>query len=678
MCANSCSQSDQPGTSLLALLGLRPQPLALQQRGASGISWQHSIHSITTHGSSSSSLASRSATMDVAGPAQARRHRGKFIASVVPGFDAQQLLRNMQLDDYGSADELSASMGKLPGIRQQGILQHGPQVAAHLRGLGMESSELVLLFCRCPELFSRPAEERAGVLFRQLMGLGLEAGHAASCFEQQPWAAQCCSFEPANAVLASLLAAGSKGGGRTGEQLLGDVLTKHPSAVGLLQYRAELLQHNLDNLLQLGLTKQQVSAALLQSWALLTCSPQHLARMEEVVWQELGADRQLWVKVLGSAARLAGCSEATLRQRAQALVAEFGKEEALRMVDATPQLLAINTVVWRRALAVWQQCGVADRRAVAKSKPILLGYDWLHRSRLANLRALQRWLPWEVSAAQAIACYGRYMVHSPKTLAGRLLYLEQLGLLPLLVADKLAAKREWRLQQGLSGSEKAACEPVFISVSAVAILTAARFDSLVFSALSQQRQQQGGDILVSSSSSSSSPLSFEAFRKGRLLQLPAWKQLLAQAEADVVELERELPPELLQNGTGPAAAAGGKKPAAKRAWRLQQGLSVSKKAAGEPVFISVSDVAAITAARFDSLVDSALSQQRQHDEGLVSSTSSSPSFEAFRKGSLLQLPAWKQLLAQAEADVVELERKLLPALRRVPAEAEGSGGGGAE
>jgi hypothetical protein len=162
---------------------------------------------------------------------------------VVPEYDAQQLLRDMQLEGYGSADELSASMSKLPGIRQQGILQHGPQVAAHLRGLGIGSSELGSLFCRCPGLFSRPAEERAGVLFSQLMGLGLSAGQAASCFEQQTTAAFSLSFEPAVKVLAPLLAAGSKGGGRPGDQLLGDLLTKQPGAVVLLQYGSESLQH---------------------------------------------------------------------------------------------------------------------------------------------------------------------------------------------------------------------------------------------------------------------------------------------------------------------------------------------------------------------------------------------------------------------------------------------------
>ncbi|KAI3427327.1 hypothetical protein D9Q98_010244 [Chlorella vulgaris] len=69
------------------------------------------------------------------------------------------------------------------------------------------------------------------------------------------------------------------------------------------------------------------------------------------------------------------------------------------MVHVAIRVLAINTVVWRRALAVWQQCGVADPLVLASSNPILLGYDWLHRFRLANLRALQQWLPWDLSAA---------------------------------------------------------------------------------------------------------------------------------------------------------------------------------------------------------------------------------------------------------------------------------------
>jgi hypothetical protein len=239
---------------------------------------------------------------------------------VVPEFDAQQLLRDMQLDGYGSANGLAASMGKLPGIRQQGILQHGLQVAAHLRGLGFGSSELGSLFCRCPELFSWPAEERAGALCSQLMRLGLSAGQAALCFKQQPSAAHNRSFEPAIAVLAPLMAAGSEGRGRPGEQLLGDLLKGQAAAVGLLQSRAKALQHKLDNLLQLGLSKQQVVAAVRSRWTLLARTPEQLARVEAVVQQELGADRQLWVKMLVSQPQTASCSDATIRQRAKALV----------------------------------------------------------------------------------------------------------------------------------------------------------------------------------------------------------------------------------------------------------------------------------------------------------------------------------------------------------------------
>ncbi|KAI3427345.1 hypothetical protein D9Q98_010262 [Chlorella vulgaris] len=273
----------------------------------------------------------------------------------------------------------------------------------------------------------------------------------------------------------------------------------------------------MNNLLQLGLGKQQVAKALSQSWVLLALAPERLAKLEAVVQLELGADRQLWVKVLGNKPRVAICTEAALRQRAQALVAELARRRHAGWLIL--HLLAINTIVWRRALAVWQQCGVAEPRAMVRNNPNLLTVEWLHRSRMANLRVLQQWLPWEVSAAQVIERYAGYVASiAADRLAGRLLYLEQLGLLPLLVGNKPAARQEWRLQQGLSVSKKAAGDAVLITVRDVAISTAAQFDSLIDSALSQQEQDDDGLV---SSSSSSSP-SFEVFRKGRLLQLPAW------------------------------------------------------------------------------------------------------------------------------------------------------------
>ncbi|KAI3427400.1 hypothetical protein D9Q98_010315 [Chlorella vulgaris] len=420
-----------------------------------------------------------------------------------------------------------AVVAALPCSRQQGVLDHGLAVAAYLQGLGIHQAQLGRLLCRCPVLFSWLSEERAGVLFSQLMRLGLSAGQAAAV----------PSFEPAIAALAPLLAAGSKTAGRTGEQLLGDLLKKQPAAVMLLHFRAKTLQRNVDNLLQLGLSKEQVVKAVRQNPTLITRSFEHLAKLEAVLQQELGADRQLWVKVLHSAARVANCGEATLRQRAQALVTEFGKEEALRMVGNAVQLLAIDVINWRQALAVWRLCGVSDPLAVACNNPELLGYDWLNPSRLANLLALQRLLPWKPSAAQVIERYGSYVQSASEKLVGHLLYLEQLGLMQQLVADKRAARGEWRQSlQGLSAGRKAAGKPAFISVFDVATLAPAKFAGLV----------QAAEACFSEDSElvGSSP-SFDEFSKG-LKQLPAWQRLWSDAEAAVAELELQLPPELLR------------------------------------------------------------------------------------------------------------------------------------
>jgi hypothetical protein len=215
---------------------------------------------------------------------------------------------------------------------------------------------------------------------------------------------------------------------------------------------------------------------------------------------------------------------------------EFGKEEALRMMGKAPGLLATGTAVWRLAVAVWRLCGVADPLAVVCNNPEVLLVDWLSPTRLANLLALQRLLPWEPSAAQVIERYGGYVAgKSAKRVAGRVLYLEQRGLLLQLVADKSTAKQEWRQsQQKLSAGREPASKPAFISVSNVATLDPAKFAGLVLDAeawLSKDSELVG-----------SSP-SFEEFSKG-LHQLPAWQRLWADAKAAGAELKQQLPPEL--------------------------------------------------------------------------------------------------------------------------------------
>jgi hypothetical protein len=244
--------------------------------------------------------------------------RGKSVA--VPPEMAAGLAPLAAACGVADVAAVARAVAGLFGPRQQGVLDHGLAVAAYLQGLGVAQAQLGRLLCRCPSLFSRPSEERAGVLFSQLMRLGLSAGQAAVCFDQQPQAAGMPSFFPAISVVVPLLAAGSKGGDRSGEQLLGDLLKQRPSAVLLLILRREALQRNIDNLLQLGLSKEQVVKLLPQNPALLAQSPEHLAKLEAVLQQELGADRQLWLKVLRRAVRMANCREATVRQAVQALV----------------------------------------------------------------------------------------------------------------------------------------------------------------------------------------------------------------------------------------------------------------------------------------------------------------------------------------------------------------------
>jgi hypothetical protein len=234
----------------------------------------------------------------------------------------------------GREAELAGLAAALAQKRQQGVLQHGTSVAAYLTGLGIEQGQLGRLLMRCPYLFSWPVEQRAGVLYGQLMALGLTAAQAGRCFEQHHFAALSPSFAQAIAVLAPLLAAGCKASdiGKTGLQLLGELLVRQPAAVRLLQFRRELLQQRIGSLLQQGLTERRLVAGLQQTMSLLTFPPERLAAQEAVLQQELGADHQLWLKVLHSGSR-AIAAEDRLRRRAQALVAVRTCNECLRCSD---------------------------------------------------------------------------------------------------------------------------------------------------------------------------------------------------------------------------------------------------------------------------------------------------------------------------------------------------------
>ena len=128
---------------------------------------------------------------------------------------------------------------------------------------------------------------------------------------------------------------------------------------------------------------------------------------------------------------------------------------------------------------------------------------------------------------------------SPERLIGRLLFLQQAGALPLLVADKQAARRQWREERGLPAAQAAAGEPQFVSLRDVAILPDAQFCGLPALGGSQQEQSSGQQ--ASSGSSASERL---AAVMAQLEQLPAYRQLLAEGAAESERLEAALPPEL--------------------------------------------------------------------------------------------------------------------------------------
>ncbi len=232
--------------------------------------------------------------------------------------------------DTAALSRAVAALGPGPERR---VLEHGAAVAELLLSLGVPRAQLAELLHRCPVLFSWPAGERAAVLVGQLARLGLTAAEAARCFVQQPTSARMPSYEPAAAVLAPLFAAGSKaGGGKSGEQLLGDLLRKQPAAVGLLCSQPGMLQQRISNLVQrYGPHWEQenkeavIVAALQQNPLLLTRPPAALLALEAALQQEVGQQPGdgtcLLATVLQHRPRVAGCNPETLRQRVRALKA---------------------------------------------------------------------------------------------------------------------------------------------------------------------------------------------------------------------------------------------------------------------------------------------------------------------------------------------------------------------
>ena len=272
---------------------------------------------------------------------------------------------------------------------------------------------------------------------------------------------------------------------QTAEWQLGQLLRGSPGAVRLLcSDEATLRQRCAALQLRYGLSARQLVSALKQSDSLFARDlDRHLADMEAALEEELGVGgRALVGAMLRTQARSVTCGVDILRQRCRALVkvrvlfvawlggmpgcpparqpawsllctrghrpppgcrlpaflaAQAFTRQRLQGLGLGPlaYLLNASTATWQLALAVWRALGVADPVALALINARVLALDWLAPGRMANLLALQRALG--LSSAGAVVQQGlaSYVAGpSCQRVAGRLLFLEQAGLLHLLVA----------------------------------------------------------------------------------------------------------------------------------------------------------------------------------------------------------------------------------------------------
>ena len=130
---------------------------------------------------------------------------------------------------------------------------------------------------------------------------------------------------------------------------------------------------------------------------------------------------------------------------------------------------------------------------------------------------------------------------SPERLIGRLLFLEQEGLLLLLVADKAAARQQWRRQHGLPANRRAAGELQLISLRDTAVESDAKFGVMLAAVEGAQPEQPGGG------GGSGIADRYHMFM-AQLPQLPAYRSLLPEGAAESWRLAALLPHKLAAAG----------------------------------------------------------------------------------------------------------------------------------
>ncbi|PRW05898.1 adenylate cyclase [Chlorella sorokiniana] len=379
-----------------------------------------------------------SGTSDTSRAAAAPKKHG-VPPSPVPDVDAEQLLRSQGL--HGTADPaaLLTNLRKLPGVRQQGVLDNAAAVAAHLLSpaVGLTAQQAGQLLERCPELFSWPPEQRAAVLFGEMLSAEVTAAAAAACFMAYPEAVTRTTLAPGLAEVATILAHSedrdsSLGGRRpkvaAAQRTMAALLTQRPSAVMLICQSAGYLQQRAAELQQAGFTTAQVAGL---AWdlpdMLCTDGAAKVASRAAVLQQELGMSLAVVVSLVAKRKpRWLSNSVATLRARASALAEGFGQAAAAGMLIKRLYVVACDPMVWRRNLCVMAAFGVADPRAVLRQCPYLLLHDHAAPTFVQRRLMLQRCT--QLTAAQLYEQHPRWLYHRKvPDLAQRLQFVEHCG-----------------------------------------------------------------------------------------------------------------------------------------------------------------------------------------------------------------------------------------------------------
>ncbi len=297
-------------------------PVLLQLRVAA--------HPLAARASSSSSSGSGSGGST--GEAAAPRKKPGPPPSPVPDVDAEQLLHSLGLSSTADPATLLRSLRKLKGVRQQGVLDNAAAVAAHLLSpaVGLTAQQVGQLLECCPALFSWPPEQRAAVLFGQLLGAGLTAADAAQCFAVFPKTAEYTALAPGLAEAAAILAhsqdrqegQGMRAAVPAAQRTVAALLSRIPSAVQMVCNTAGYVQQRAAELQQAGFTPAQVAELVWRRPELLHRNA--AAKMDSkaaVLQQELGLTAAQLVSLVASRQpQWLTCTVSTLQERAAALV----------------------------------------------------------------------------------------------------------------------------------------------------------------------------------------------------------------------------------------------------------------------------------------------------------------------------------------------------------------------